>query len=72
MRAMIGWQGVLRVRDEAGETVACATVSKFTQSVLPGDSDFPLRWTGSLAPGEYEVIWGAPGQFQPYRTTWTP
>jgi hypothetical protein len=60
MRSMIGWHGVLEVRDEGGALVACQETSDLTQAIRPGDSDFPLRWSGRLAPGAYWLTWGSP------------
>ena len=53
-------ESVLQVHDEAGALVACAPVPELTASVLPGGSDFPLRWQGRLEPGSYELTWSAP------------
>ena len=53
-------EGVLQVHDERGALVACAAVPELRASVVPGGSDFPLRWQGRLEPGRYELTWGAP------------
>lgn len=60
LRSLGVLEGVLQVRDEAGTLVVCTAVPEFTGSVMPGDSDFPLRWRARLEPGDYTLTWGAP------------
>jgi len=60
MRSPGALDGILQVRDAGGALVACTAVPEFTATVQPGGSDFPLHWQGRLAPGSYELTWGAP------------
>ena len=54
------FNGVWRLEDKDGNLRAAGVVH--TLPYLPGSQEEMLiRWTGALAPGSYQLTWGAPG-----------
>ncbi len=53
------FNGEMELRDESGNQRASAQVLPLAP-LAPGETEFPLEWTGKLAPGRYQLTWGAP------------
>jgi hypothetical protein len=53
------FNGEMELRDESGNLQASAQVLPLAP-LAPGETEFPLEWTGKLAPGRYQLTWGAP------------
>jgi hypothetical protein len=53
------FNGEMELRDESGKLQASAKVLPLAP-LAPGETEFPLEWTGKLAPGRYQLTWGAP------------
>lgn len=53
------FNGEMVLRDESGNLQASAQVLPLAP-LAPGETEFPLEWTGKLAPGRYQLTWGAP------------
>ncbi len=53
------FNGEMELRDESGKLQASAQVLPLAP-LAPGETEFPLEWTGKLAPGRYQLTWGAP------------
>jgi hypothetical protein len=53
------FNGEMELRDESGNLRANAKVVPLAP-LAPGETEFPLEWTGKLAPGRYQLTWGAP------------
>jgi hypothetical protein len=53
------FNGEMELRDESGNLRASAKVVPLAP-LAPGETEFPLEWTGKLTPGKYQLTWSAP------------
>jgi hypothetical protein len=54
------FDGRMELRDGSGDLQAQADVGTLA-SIKPYESAFPTGWEGTLEPGAYQLVWGAPG-----------
>lgn len=56
-----GWlNGEMELCDEEGDLVGRIRATKLWY-LEPGEAAWPAEWRGKLAPGAYQLTWGAPG-----------
>ncbi|MEJ2555951.1 MAG: hypothetical protein P8186_06950 [Anaerolineae bacterium] len=53
------FNGEMELRNGSGKLQASAQVLPLAP-LAPGETEFPLEWTGKLSPGSYQLTWGAP------------